>query len=40
MPQREESLLFRFTLKHSLILASVIGVIVVLYATAFSAFAP
>jgi L-lactate transport len=40
LPQREESLLFRFTLKHSVILASVIGVIVVLYATVLSAFAP
>jgi lactate permease len=29
---REEALLFRFTLKHSVILASVIGLIVVFYA--------
>jgi L-lactate transport len=40
LPRHEESLLFRFTLKHSVILASVIGVIVALYATVLSRFAP
>jgi L-lactate transport len=40
LPAKDESLLFRFTLKHSVILASVIGLIVVLYATVLSDFAP
>ncbi len=37
---KDESRLFRFTLKHSLFLASVIGVIVVLYSSVFKSFAP
>ena len=36
----EESRLFRFTLKHSILLASVIGMIVVLYAYVLTGFAP
>jgi L-lactate permease len=40
MAARDESRLFRFTLKHSLFLASVIGLIVMLYATVLSRFAP
>jgi L-lactate permease len=40
MAVRDESRLFRFTLKHSIFLASVIGMIVVLYATVLSQFAP
>jgi lactate permease len=40
LPPREESLLFRLTLRHSLILASAIGVIVVLYSSVLSQFAP
>ncbi len=40
MPSAEESRLFRFTLKHSVLLACTIGVIVVLYAYVFTALAP
>jgi lactate permease len=40
MKAQDESRLFRFTAKHSIFLASVIGVIVMLYATVFSQFAP
>jgi L-lactate transport len=40
MSPKDESRLFRFTLKHSIFLASMIGLIVVLYATVFSEFAP
>ncbi len=40
MEAKDESRLFRFTLKHSLFLASAIGVIVVLYSTVLSDFAP
>ncbi len=40
MAQKDESKLFRFTLKHSIFLASVIGGIVVLYSTVLTAFAP
>jgi len=36
----DEGRLFRFTLKHSIFLASVIGVIVVLYAYVFPTLAP
>ena len=32
MPRSDEAKLFRFTLKHSVLLASVIGIIVTLYA--------
>ena len=32
MPQSEEARLFRFTLKHSILLACAIGVIVTIYA--------
>jgi lactate permease len=37
---REEARLFRFTLKHSILLASVVGVIVMFYAYTGKAFAP
>jgi L-lactate transport len=40
MTARDESRLFRFTLKHSIFLASVIGCIALLYATVLSRFAP
>jgi lactate permease len=40
MKREEESLLFRFTLKHSVFLASVIGVIVVFYAYVMPEWAP
>ncbi len=40
MKPTEESLLFRFTLKHSIFLASVIGLIVVFYAYVMPAWAP
>lgn len=40
LPSREESRLFRFTLKHSLLLASIIGLITILYAYAVPAWAP
>jgi lactate permease len=40
MAAQDESKLFRFTLKHSIFLASAIGVIVVLYSTVLSNFAP
>jgi lactate permease len=40
MPAKDESRLFRFTLKHSIFLASVIGGIVYLYATWLSRFSP
>jgi lactate permease len=32
LAQRDESRLFRFTLKHSVLLASIVGLIVVFYA--------
>jgi len=32
MEREDESLLFRFTLKHSVLLASVIGLVVMFYA--------
>jgi lactate permease len=32
MPASDESRLFRFTLKHSILLASILGLIVVVYA--------
>jgi len=35
MPTSDESKLFRFTLKHSILLASILGVIVYIYAYAF-----
>jgi lactate permease len=35
MPSSDESKLFRFTLRHSILLASVLGVIVVIYAYIF-----
>ncbi len=40
MAAKDESMLFRFTLKHSIFLACVIGVIAVLYSTVFSQWAP
>jgi L-lactate permease len=40
MAAKDEGSLFRFTLKHSIFLASVIGVIALLYSTVFKAFAP
>jgi lactate permease len=40
MKREDESLLFRFTLKHSLLLASVIGLIVMFYAYVMPAWAP
>ncbi|HUB79855.1 MAG TPA: L-lactate permease [Bryobacteraceae bacterium] len=40
MKREDESLLFRFTLKHSVLLASVIGVIVTFYAYVMPAWAP
>jgi len=40
MAAKDESRLFRFTLKHSIFLASVIGVIALLYSSVFKAFAP
>ena len=40
MKREEESLLFRFTLKHSVLLASVIGLIVMFYAYVMPAWAP
>jgi lactate permease len=40
MHTQDESRLFRFTLKHSIFLASVIGVIALLYATVLSPLAP
>jgi lactate permease len=40
MKREDESLLFRFTLKHSVILASVIGLIVVFYAYVMPSWAP
>jgi L-lactate transport len=40
MASKDESKLFRFTLKHSIFLASVIGVIAVLYSTVLSQWAP
>lgn len=40
MPPREESRLFRFTLKHSVLLASVIGALVVVYTYVLPAVAP
>jgi len=40
MAVQDESKLFRFTLRHSIFLASVIGVVALLYSTVFSQFAP
>ena len=40
MKREEESLLFRFTLKHSVLLASVIGLIVMFYAYVTPGWAP
>jgi lactate permease len=40
MKRQDEALLFRFTLKHSVLLASVIGLIVVFYAYVMPAWAP
>jgi len=40
MKREDESLLFRFTMKHSVLLASVIGLIVVFYAYVMPAWAP
>jgi lactate permease len=40
MAVKDESRLFRFTLKHSIFLASVIGAIALLYATVLSPLAP
>jgi lactate permease len=40
MKRQDESLLFRFTLKHSVLLASVIGLIVVFYAYVMPAWVP
>jgi len=40
MKREDEALLFRFTLKHSVLLASVIGLIVVFYAYVMPAWAP
>ena len=40
MKREDEALLFRFTLKHSVLLASVIGLIVVFYAYVAPRWAP
>ncbi len=40
MPSADESRLFRFTLRHSILLASVLGLIVVVYAYVLPQFAP
>jgi lactate permease len=40
MKREEESLLFRFTLKHSVLLASIVGLIVVFYAYVMPGWAP
>ena len=40
MKREDESLLFRFTLKHSVLLASLIGLIVMFYAYVMPAWAP
>ena len=40
MKREDEARLFRFTLKHSMFLAAVIGVIVMLYAYVFPGWAP
>src|SRR5205823_10024457 len=40
MKRQDEALLFRFTMKHSVLLASVIGLIVVFYAYVMPAWAP
>src|SRR5579864_8750914 len=40
MKREDESLLFRFTLKHSVFLASIIGLIVVFYAYVMPGWAP
>jgi lactate permease len=40
MKHEDESLLFRFTLKHSVLLATVIGLIVVFYAYVMPQWAP
>jgi L-lactate permease len=40
MKREDESLLFRFTLKHSVLLASLIGLIVTFYAYVMPAWAP
>jgi lactate permease len=40
MPQADESRLFRFTLRHSILLASVIGLVVLFYAYVMPEWAP
>ena len=40
MPQEDESRLFRFTLRHSIFLACVIGCVVLFYAYVMPAWAP
>ena len=40
MKREDEALLFRFTLKHSMLLASVIGLIAMFYAYVMPAWAP
>jgi L-lactate permease len=40
MKKEDESKLFRFTLKHSILLASLLGLIVVVYAYVLPQFAP
>jgi lactate permease len=40
MKREDESLLFRFTLRHSVVLASVVGLIVVFYAYVMPGWAP
>jgi lactate permease len=40
MAEGEESRLFRFTLRHSILLAAVVGVIVMLYTYVIPSFAP
>jgi L-lactate permease len=40
MKRQDEALLFRFTMKHSVLLASVIGLIVMFYAYVMPSWAP
>ena len=40
MKREDESLLFRFTLRHSVRLASIVGLVVVFYAYVMPAWAP
>jgi L-lactate permease len=40
MKREDEGMLFRFTLKHSVLLASVIGLVVMFYAYAMPGWAP